>query len=168
MLILNPDALLFHLQRDALIKRQSRHTLLLPSPPQNVTQTFKMPDPLHKVLTSFTVYIQVNGEIAPSCTYKAYVYEWDSPNFRIVGNALFEGPTQLVSSLSTSQMGAVTETIPSVILDPTMVIFSRAQFATPVSHVTKDNILNTLNKVGVNFQRTKKSYALFWFSEPFA
>jgi len=49
-----------------------------------------------------------------------------------------------------------------------MAIFSRAQFATPVSHVTKDNILNTLNKVGVNFQRTKKSYALFWFSEPFA
>ena len=42
-----------------------------------------------------------------------------------------------------------------------MAIFSRAQFATPVSHVTKDNILNTLNKVGVNFQRTKKSYALF-------
>jgi len=49
-----------------------------------------------------------------------------------------------------------------------MAIFSRAQFATPVSHVTKDNILNTLNKVGVNFQRTKKSYALFWFFEPFA
>jgi len=49
-----------------------------------------------------------------------------------------------------------------------MAIFSRAQFATPVSRVTKDNILNTLNKVGVNFQRTKKSYALFWFSEPFA
>ena len=49
-----------------------------------------------------------------------------------------------------------------------MAIFSRAQFATPVSHMTKDNILNTLNKVGVNFQRTKKSYALFWFSEPFA
>jgi len=45
-----------------------------------------------------------------------------------------------------------------------MAIFSRAQFATPVSHVTKDNIINTLNKVGVNFQRTKKSYALFWFS----
>jgi len=42
-----------------------------------------------------------------------------------------------------------------------MAIFSRAQFATPVSHVTKDNILNTLNKVGVNFQRTKKSYAFF-------
>ena len=49
-----------------------------------------------------------------------------------------------------------------------MAIFSRARFATPVSYVTKDNILNTLNKVGVNFQRTKKSYALFWFSEPFA
>jgi len=49
-----------------------------------------------------------------------------------------------------------------------MAIFSRAQFATPVSHVTKDKILNTLNKVGVNFQRTKKSYALFWFSDPFA
>ena len=75
-------------------------------------------------------------------------------------------------------MEALTSTSP-------MAIFSRAQFATPVSHVTKNNILNTLNKVGVNFQCTnnilntlnkvgvnfqctKKSYALFWFSEPFA
>jgi len=92
---------------------------------------FQDADPLHKVLTSFTEYIRVDGNFAPFCTYKAYVYEWDSSNFRIVGNALFEGPTQLVSSLSTSQMGAVTETIPSVILDPTKYV--RVGFGSVIS-----------------------------------
>ncbi len=70
-------------------------------------------------LTSFTVYIQVDAGFSVGCTYKAYVYEWDSTGATIVGNALFEGPTRPVSSLSTSELAAVTEDIPSAVLDPT-------------------------------------------------
>jgi len=74
------------------------------------------------------------------------------------GGVVFHGPPDLYCHRGVE---ALTSTSP-------MAIFLRVQFATPVSHVTKGYIFNTLNKVGVNFQRTKKSYALFWFSEPFA
>ena len=70
-------------------------------------------------LTSFTVYLSYTDGFSGGCTYKAYVYEWDSTGATIVGNALFEGPTRPVSSLSTSESAAVTEAIPSAVLDPT-------------------------------------------------
>jgi len=42
-----------------------------------------------------------------------------------------------------------------------MAIFSRAQFATPVSHVTKDNILNTLKQGWSEFPTYKKKLRPF-------
>jgi len=69
--------------------------------------------------------------------------------------------SQGARKVTTLQYGKITSLHPQVHTEGVealtshapMAIFSRAQFATPVSHVT--------NKVGVNFQRTKKSYALF-------